>query len=161
MPICALWSTLNAKAVLSFPCGSWVRFLIGVKMLVLAAKDEIGNLHEGSKELKWSWGRHPGVPQDCECLVYFRSTVPASLMSWGVGTLQLFLIEDFLHHWFFHVNRLDAHFNKSWFADWGRYCENPSELQKTALTLSKAPCPFIVLKIRKPMTKLELWDDSN
>lgn len=52
MPICALWSTLNAKAVLSFPCGSWVRFLIGVKMLVLAAKDEIGNLHEGSKELK-------------------------------------------------------------------------------------------------------------
>lgn len=156
MPI---WSILNAKAVLSFPCGSWVRFLIGVNLLVLAAKEEMGKLREGCKELKWS-------SQDLWMSSLFQVDCASMSDVLGMGTLQLFLIKYFLQHWFFHVNRLlDTHFNKSWFADWWRYCGNPSEFWKTALTLSKAPCLCIVLKIRvkarKPMTRLELWDDSN
>jgi hypothetical protein len=80
-----------------------------MKKLELAATDEIGNLHEGYRSLKEAGAFFLASQSTCELLVYFIRVDGASICDilW-LGTLLLFLIEDFLQHKFFCGNRAET-----------------------------------------------------
>lgn len=52
MPTSSLRAALDDEAILSLPCGHQIRCQVSVKMLELAAKDDMGNVRESCRSLE-------------------------------------------------------------------------------------------------------------